>query len=208
MYLPTLSDLLTSFQDSNLGVFLNAYFKAYGFDRSPTTITSTYLGFLIFTGLLNAFLLVRLITYYLILLLIPTAVLICAENTFWDIHRGSNFVELFKKSFTLYDESGMKKMVEMDIEKLRNEEGNFLVTEDFNENFYKFIVDHYLCKFHSHWHLTHLTTVFAYIQPTLQHLSMKNQLPVENCKPLAVPGGVKGLSWNRRTKTSLLGCKS
>ena len=75
------------------------------------------------------------------------------ENTFWelDINRrhDGNFVELFKKSFTLYVKSGMRDKIERDIDILRNEEGELLVTdsEDFNEKFYKFIVDHYLRKF-------------------------------------------------------------
>ena len=70
------------------------------------------------------------------------------ENAFWGINGDGNFVELFKKSFTLYVESGMRAMTERDIDILRNEEGGFSVTEDFNAKFYKFIVDHYLRKFH------------------------------------------------------------
>ena len=82
------------------------------------------------------------------LIFMPTALLICIENTFWDINRDGNFVELFKKSFTLYVESGLRAMTERDIDVLRNEQGEFLVTKDFNAKFYKFIVDHYLRKFH------------------------------------------------------------
>ena len=101
--------------------------------------------------------------YYLILVFIPTALLICTENTFWDINRDENFVELFKKSFTLYVESGLREMTERDIDILRNEEGGFSVTKDFNAKFYKFIVDHYLHKFHCFYmHLTHLMIVFVY----------------------------------------------
>ena len=94
---------------------------------------------------------------FLILVLIPTALLICAENTFWDISRdhtnGGNFVELFKKSFTLYVESGMKEIVEIDIEILRigHWQEKFLAdleAKDFNTKFYKFIVDHYLRESH------------------------------------------------------------
>jgi hypothetical protein len=87
--------------------------------------------------------------YYLILVLVPIALLICIENTFWVISRDGtqNFVELFKISFTSYVESGMSKMVERDIDQLRNEQGGFSVTEDFKAKFYKFIVDHYLRKF-------------------------------------------------------------
>ena len=85
------------------------------------------------------------------------------ENTFWDISGDGNFVESFKKSFTLYVESGMREAMEIDIEKLRNKQGGFSVTEDdFEAKFYKFIVDHYLCKFHCFYlHSTHLTTVFV-----------------------------------------------
>jgi len=79
--------------------------------------------------------------------LIFTALLICTENTFWDRDITSTrdsddiFVESFRKSFTLYVESGMSRMVEIDIDMLRREQG---VTEDFKAKFYKFIVDHYL----------------------------------------------------------------
>jgi hypothetical protein len=95
----------------------------------------------------------------------PTALLICTENTFWDISRDGNFVGVFKKSFTLYVESGMRELVEKDIDILRNEQGAFSVTEDFCEKFYKFIVDHYLRKLHSscfYLHSTCLITVFGY----------------------------------------------
>ena len=88
-------------------------------------------------------------TFYQSLFDHTTALLICTENTFWNIGGDdNNFVELFKESFTIYVESGMKKMVEIDIDRLRNERGEFLVTKDFNAKFYKFIVDHYLRKFH------------------------------------------------------------
>ena len=58
-------------------------------------------------------------------------------------------MELFKRSFTLYVESGMREMTERDIDILRNEQGRFsLEDSDFNAKFYKFIVVHYLRKFH------------------------------------------------------------
>ena len=76
------------------------------------------------------------------------------ENTFWELdinrHHDGNFVELFNKSFTLYVKSGMREKTERDIDiLLRNEKGELLaqVTEDFDAEFYKFIVDHYLRKF-------------------------------------------------------------
>ena len=103
--------------------------------------------------------------YYLILVFIPTALLICTENTLWDINGDRNFVELFEKSFTLYVESGLRETTERDIDILRNEQGRFSVKDsDFNAKFCKFIVDHYLRKFHCFYlHLTRLIMiVFAY----------------------------------------------
>ena len=88
------------------------------------------------------------------------------ENTFWDISRDSDFVKLFKKSFTLYVESGLKETVKKDIDILRNEQGGFLLTKDFKAKFHKFIVEHYLRKFHCFYlHLTHLTTSPKYRPP-------------------------------------------
>ena len=114
------------------------------------------LTLLIFTGLMNTSLLAWLFTYYLILVLIPTALFICTENTFWGIDEDGSFVELFKKSFTLYVESGMKDMMKKEIDILRNRKGGFSLTNDFKPAFYKFITEHYLCKFHSlYMHLTH-----------------------------------------------------
>ena len=79
--------------------------------------------------------------------LMPTALLICMENTCWNIGSNDNFVELFRKSFTLYVESGMKKKIEADIEIFRNQDEH-LVTIEFRDKFYKFIIEHYLRKFH------------------------------------------------------------
>ena len=90
------------------------------------------------------------------------------ENTFWDVDREGNyfFVGLFKESFKSYVESGMRKTMERDIEILRDDEGEFSVTKvtkDFKAKFYKFIVDHYFCKFHCFYlHSTHLIMVFTY----------------------------------------------
>jgi hypothetical protein len=68
-------------------------------------------------------------------------------------------MELFKKSFTSYVESGMRETVAIDIDILRNKQGEFSVTKDFQAKFRKFIVDHYLCKFHCfRLYLTHLNT--------------------------------------------------
>ena len=107
--------------------------------------------------------------YFLILVLISTALLICMENTFWKINDGDgNFVKVFKKSFTLYVKSGKRGMTERDIEILKNEQGEILTYDsspgDYAK-FYMFIVDHYLRKFHCiYFHSTHLITgtVFAY----------------------------------------------
>ena len=115
-----------------------------------------------------------------ILVLIPTALLICIENAFWDINRDGNFVELFKKSLTFYVESGLREITERDIDILRNKQGGFSVTKDFNAKFYQFIVDHYLRKFHYFYYLhsAHLIIDFAYkIQPDL---GISGFVPVEN----------------------------
>ena len=74
-----------------------------------------------------------------------TVLLICMENTFWNISDG-NFVELFKKSFTLYVESGKRKKMEADIDILMNQcqPG----TGAFGAKFYKIVIENSLCKFH------------------------------------------------------------
>ena len=60
--------------------------------------------------------------YFLILVLISIALLICMENTFWNINDGDgNFVKVFKKSFKLYVKSGKREMTERDFEILKNE---------------------------------------------------------------------------------------
>ena len=56
-------------------------------------------------------------------------------------------MELFKKSFTLYVESGMRKKIEAEIDILENQ-GGHLVTRELKAKFYKIIIEHYLCKFH------------------------------------------------------------
>jgi len=72
------------------------------------------------------------------------ALLICMENTFWNIHKDVNFVKLFKASFSLYVESGMRKKAEAAIDILRRERGGHRVTKDFQEKFHKIIVEHCL----------------------------------------------------------------
>ena len=68
------------------------------------------------------------------------------ENTLWNFNGDDNFMELFKNSFTLYVESGMREKTEADIRVTdiwKNEwQGNF------KEMFSMFIIEHYLCKFH------------------------------------------------------------
>jgi hypothetical protein len=90
----------------------------------------------------------------------PTALLICLENTFWDMSYSSNekhdfnFMESFKKAYTLYVESGMRNKLEADIDIfLRNQAGN-MVTKEFEAMFHKFIIDHYLRMFHC-FYLSH-----------------------------------------------------
>ena len=72
------------------------------------------------------------------------------ENTFWStgINKDhGDFMKSFKKSFTLYVESGMKKKVEADIDILCHQSVD-LATDEFKGNFCKFIIKHYLRKFH------------------------------------------------------------
>jgi hypothetical protein len=74
-----------------------------------------------------------------------------------------NFVELFKKSFTLYVESGMRKRTEADIDILINEQGG---CPDFKADFCKIIIEHYLRKIHCFYlHLTHLTVFLPKYSP-------------------------------------------
>ena len=143
-----------------MALFLNPYFKENEFGRFSKTET-----YLFFAGLFNAF----LYDFYLflILVLISTALLICVENTFWNINDGDgNFVEVFKKSFSLYVKSGKREMTERDIEIFKNEQGELEIStrpgdSDYTK-FYKFIVDHYLRKFHYiYFHLTHLITALS-----------------------------------------------
>ena len=88
------------------------------------------------------------------------------ENSFWNIGRDDNFVKLFKKSFALYDESGMRKETEAEVDILRNEQGR---SPDFKKKFCNFITEHYLRKILLFLICTeiHLTTFFTQIQPTL-----------------------------------------
>ena len=96
----------------------------------------------------------------LIPILIPTALLICMENTFWNISthagRDGNFVKLFKKSLALYVESGTKKNTAAAIDMLRNDLGGDQVTEDFKEKYFKIITEHYLGKFHCPFYTQHI----------------------------------------------------
>ena len=93
----------------------------------------------------------------------PTALLICMENTFWNIStsRDGNFVKLFKNSFALYVESGREKTVAA-IDILIYEVGDHWVSKDFKEKFFKIITEHYLCNFHCFYlHSTLLTPKYS-----------------------------------------------
>ena len=71
------------------------------------------------------------------------------ENTFWNNSPDVEFVDLFKASFKLYIESGMRKKVEAAVDIWRKEQGGQrVVTEEFQEKFHKIIIGHYLRKFH------------------------------------------------------------
>ena len=65
------------------------------------------------------------------------------------INSDVSFVKLFKKSFALYVESGMREKTEADIDILRNElEGHVgPVTQDFKARFQEVIMEHLLRKF-------------------------------------------------------------
>ena len=80
------------------------------------------------------------------------ALLICTENTFWDISKDhdDNFVELFEESFLLYVESGMRERVDAAIYiLLRDEQGasGWKVTKEFKEKFGQLVVEHFLRMF-------------------------------------------------------------
>ena len=79
----------------------------------------------------------------------PTALLVCLENTFWNIIDG-NFVELFKKSFTLYVESGKKKKMEADIQFdiFINQYWPRTNSEKFYAKFYEIVIENFLRKFY------------------------------------------------------------
>ena len=75
-------------------------------------------------------------------------------------------MELFKKSFKLYVESGMRKKLEAAVNVLINEQGGHPETDEFKAKFNMIISEHYLRKIHCFYlHLTHLTTLTE-IQPT------------------------------------------
>ena len=57
-------------------------------------------------------------------------------------------MELFKKSFKLYVESGMRKKMESAVNVLINEQGGCLETDDFKAKFNRIISEHYLRKIH------------------------------------------------------------
>ena len=125
----------------------------------------------------------------LITILILTALLICMENTFWNIRRDGSFVKSFKKSFTLYVKSGMMNRMEAELDRLRfDESGDMTRIQEFKTEFCDIVIEHCLsnCKFHcSYLHLLYLTN-FSKIQPT----------------------GIKFLSWKKRMRKSLLGCRN
>jgi hypothetical protein len=95
----------------------------------------------------------------------PTALLICMENTFWNISRDGNFLESFKESFALYIDSGMRMKAEVEANILEGK-SEHLGTKDFEERFCKLITDHYLCKIHCFFkHSTLLTASFTLYSP-------------------------------------------
>jgi hypothetical protein len=98
--------------------------------------------------------------------------------------------------------------VETDIDMLRNEQGDFLVTGDFKAKFHKFIVDHHLSKFHCSYLDSPYLIILFVLQPLVENHGLE-PVPVENQRkenlglvrnpsvgPMPVPLGVKLLSWN------------
>ena len=172
--------VLTFIQARILAPFLNVSLKSNNSGSSGLSSITSYFkkqksepqaefwaksSLIFFTGLLNA----HMNFHSSYILIMPTALLICMENTFWSIRvrpgRGGNFVELFKKSFKLYVESGTREKMEAAINILINDQDGCLETEDFKAKFYIIISEHYLRKIHCfNLHLTHLTT-FTEIQP-------------------------------------------
>jgi hypothetical protein len=152
-----------------LAIFLNPYYKSknsglssyFKLKQKQDFPVST---FVFFTGLLNASFSL-LIFIYLIFILIPTALLICIENTFW---KDGNFLESFKESFTLYIDSGMRMKAEVEANILGNVDGKseHQATKDFEERFCKLIINHYLRKIHCFFkHSTLLTASFTLYSP-------------------------------------------
>ena len=91
----------------------------------------------------------HLLVFYPHVQLMPIALLVCLENTFWNIIDG-NFVELFKKSFTLYVESGKKKKMEADIQFdiFINQYWPRTNSEKFYAKFYEIVIENFLRKFY------------------------------------------------------------
>ena len=125
-----------------------------GFQKAP--IWSLYPSLLV---LLN-FPLPLWLFIFLISILIPTALLICIENTFWTpiIRKNLKFLDLFKQSFTFYVESRTKEMAEAEIDILCDQLKGGQVTEEFKAMFCKIVIEHLLCRFHCFYlHSTYLT---------------------------------------------------
>jgi hypothetical protein len=95
--------------------------------------------------------------------LVPSALLICLENSFWDRNAGGNFVDSFKKSFALYVASGIRQATEADIDVLSNEQGGRPVTFEFKEKLTKIIMDHRLRKFHGLYSHSKFLTTFVHL---------------------------------------------
>ena len=153
-------------QAYDLAIFLNPYYKSKNSGLSSYFKLKLKQDFpvsclVFFTGLLNSSF--SLLIIYLIPILMPTGLLICMENTFWN---DGNFLESFKESFTLYIDSGMRMKAEVEANKLRNVEGKSVVTKDFEERFCKLITDHYLRKIHCFFkRSTLLTASFTLYSP-------------------------------------------
>ena len=83
------------------------------------------------------------------------------ENTFWNMD--GDFVEMFKKSFALYVESGTMEKVVAAIDLLRCEPGGHQMTrDDFKNKLFKIVTDYFLRKFHCFYmRFTHLKLKYS-----------------------------------------------
>ena len=109
--------------------------------------------------------------------MIPTGLLICMENTFWTISRDSDFVELFKKSFTSYAsvESGTRKGIEAKLDLLLRNRSGYSAANEFEAEFCTFIIENCLRKFHCFYLQFSNLIIFLWIKLLDWNKKIKNR---------------------------------